>query len=58
MEDCSYVTESDGETESVTKRIIQIMDDLPTVKKISRIQDTDDGATYQGIQITHYKEIA
>ena len=32
-------------------------DDLPTVKKVtSRIQDTDDGATYQGVQVTHYKE--
>lgn len=32
-------------------------DDLPTVKKVtSRIQDTDDGATYQGVQITRYKE--
>ena len=32
-------------------------DDLPTVKNImSRIQDTNDGATYQGVQITHYKE--
>lgn len=32
-------------------------DDLPTVKKVtSRIQDTDDGATYQGVQITCYKE--
>ena len=29
--------------------------DLPTVKKVtSRIQDSDDGATYQGVQITHY----
>ena len=32
-------------------------DNLTTVKKVtSRIQDIDDGATYQGVQITHYKE--
>ena len=33
------------------------LENLPTVKKVtSRIQDTDDGATYQVVQITHYKE--
>ena len=32
-------------------------EDLPTVRKImARIQDTNDGTTYQGVQLTRYKE--
>ena len=45
-----------------TKKNIQKLratsfEDLPTVKKVmSRIQDTDNGTTYQGVQLTRYTE--